>query len=212
MSVTPSPGSAIIPQEPSSTEEASLLIPPNPAVLAQQPRGSILLNRNDPTCVPPAVANASIKSSSGASSVLSNVKNAFLFGETSRPRQPAPPAALFNNRNRASSTSSNGSTASMGSYGGMAPQSNATRRRAPSPSVSFAPLPYVPNLERRRSITLGVAARSNLLKTQGGAAGGMATPTAPLTPGVSPRKDRMKGYLMMTDEEWEYYKKEKANE
>lgn len=100
----------------------------------------------------------------------------------------------------------------MGSYGGMAPQSNATRRRAPSPSVSFAPLPYVPNLERRRSITLGVAARSNLLKTQGGAAGGMATPTAPLTPGVSPRKDRMKGYLMMTDEEWEYYKKEKANE
>jgi hypothetical protein len=212
MSAQSSTGSASIPRETAPPDEASLLIPPNPAVLEQQPRGSILLNRNDPTCIPPAAANASIKSSSGASGMLSNVKNAFLFGETSRPRQPAPPAAIFNNRNRASSTSSNGSTASVGSYGGMAPNSATGRRRAPSPSpsVQFAPLPYVPNLERRRSITLGVAARSNLLKTQGGAAGGMGNVNIPSTPGVLPRKDGMKGYLMMTDEEWEYYKKEKA--
>lgn len=188
-------------------ESASRLIPPNPAILTQQPRGSILLNRNDATCVPPSTANASIKSSS---SVLSNVKNAFLFGESSRPRQPGPPAAVYNDRNRASSVSSTGSSASTGSFGGMAAQSQPGRRRAPSPSVSFAPLPYVPNLERRRSITLGVAARSNLLKTQGSAAGGMGNASAQPIPGAPSRRDGRKGYLMMTDEEWEYYKKEQA--
>lgn len=92
----------------------------------------------------------------------------------------------------------------------MAPQSQPGRRRAPSPSVSFAPLPYVPNLERRRSITLGVAARSNLLKTQGSAAGGMDNASAQPIPGAPSRRDGRKGYLMMTDEEWEYYKKEQA--
>lgn len=188
--------------------EGSLLIPPNPAILAQQPRGSILLNRNDPSCVTPSTANA-LKSAAGASSVLTNVKNAFLFGESSRPRQPGPPAAVFNNRNRASSASSNASTASSGSYSGMAPQSTPGRRRAPSPSVSFAPLPQVPNLERTRSITLGVAARSNMLKTQGSAAGRMGS-GASQNGAALPRKDGMRGYLMMTDEEWEYYKKEKA--
>lgn len=191
----------------SPAEPESRLIPPNPAILTQQPCGSILLNRNDATCVSPATANASVKSST---SVLSNVKSAFLFGEASRPRQPGPPAAVYNERNRASSVSSTGSAASTGSYGGMAPQSQPGRRRAPSPSVSFAPLPYVPNLERRRSITLGVAARSNLLKTQGSAAGGMDNASAQPIPGAPSRRDGRKGYLMMTDEEWEYYKKEQA--
>jgi hypothetical protein len=186
--------------------KGSLLIPPNPAILAQQPRGSILINRNDASCVTPSTAN-SLKSPAGASSVLTNVKNAFLFGETARPRQPGPPAAVFNNRNRASSASSTASTASSGSYSGMAPQSVPGRRRAPSPSVSFAPLPQVPNLERTRSITLGVAARSNMLKTQGNAAGKMGSQSG----AALPRKDGMRGYLMMTDEEWEYYKKEKAD-
>lgn len=205
-----SSSSPIPPPRGETGEPASLLIPPNPAVLTQQPRGSILLNRNDPTCVTPSAANASLKSSSSASSVLSNVKNAFLFGETARPRQPGPPAAVYNDRNRASSVSSTGSAASTGSYAGMAPQSQPGKRRAPSPSVSFAPLPYVPNLERRRSITLGVAARSNLLKTQGSAAGGMGNAGAQPIPGALPRKEGRKGYLMMTDEEWEYYKKEQA--
>ncbi|KAJ9102491.1 hypothetical protein QFC21_002891 [Naganishia friedmannii] len=189
--------------------EGSLLIPPNPAILAQQPRGSILINRNDASCVTPSTAN-SLKSPANASSVLSNVKNAFLFGETSRPRQPRPPAAVFNNRNRASSASSTASTASSGSYSGMAPQSIPGRRRAPSPSVSFAPLPQVPNLERTRSISLGVAARSNMLKTQGGAAGRMGSGSS-YNGAALPRKDGMRGYLMMTDEEWEYYKKEKTD-
>lgn len=209
MSLDPSATALAPPQDTVPSEETSRLVPPNPAILAQQPRGSILLNRNDSTCVSPSTANASVKSSS--SSVLSNVKNAFLFGETARPRQPAPPAAVYNDRNRASSVSSVGSTASSGSYAGMAPQSQPGRRRAPSPSVSFAPLPYVPNLERRRSITLGVAARSNLLKTQGSAAGGMGNASAQPIPGGQTRKDGRKGYLMMTDEEWEYYKKEKAS-
>jgi hypothetical protein len=56
-------------------------------------------------------------------------------------------------------------------------------------SVTFAPLPQVPpELKRRSSITLGVAARKNLLTSQGQA--------------------RKQGVVYMTDEDWEVYKKQ----
>ena len=56
-------------------------------------------------------------------------------------------------------------------------------------SVTFAPLPQVPpELKRRSSITLGVAARKNLLTSQGQA--------------------RKTGVVYMTDEDWELYKKQ----
>lgn len=55
------------------------------------------------------------------------------------------------------------------------------------------------DLNRRKSITLGVAARSNILKTQGSAAGGMG--------GASGRNQ---GFVLMNDEEWEKYKRDMA--
>jgi hypothetical protein len=57
--------------------------------------------------------------------------------------------------------------------------------------VHFAPLPEVPpELKRRSSITLGVAARKNLLSSQGGAAGVKT------------------GVVYMNDADWELYKKQ----
>lgn len=65
--------------------------------------------------------------------------------------------------------------------------------------MSFAPLPEMPtDLTRRKSITLGVAARSNILKTQGNAAGGMGGGA------------RNQGFVLMNDEEWERYKQDMA--
>lgn len=90
----------------------------------------------------------------------------------------------------ASITSSSSQSTSMASCS-YTPSSSA--------KVSFAPLPEVPpELKRRNSITLGVAARKNLLIGQG---------SAPVqrSPGVPNSNGVRKVY--MTDEEWEEYKK-----
>jgi len=75
---------------------------------------------------------------------------------------------------------------------------------AGSSKVSFAPLPFVPETKRRNSITLGVAARKDMLVQQG---------TAPRSQPGPPRSgDGIAGSggvrkVYMTDEEWEEYKK-----
>ncbi|EIW71528.1 hypothetical protein M231_07550 [Tremella mesenterica] len=68
-------------------------------------------------------------------------------------------------------------------------------RRSPSETgstgsrnkIKFAPLPQVPELKRRSSITLGVAARKNLLHDQ---------------------SQKKSGVVYMSDEDWERYKKD----
>lgn len=68
-----------------------------------------------------------------------------------------------------------------------------------SAKVSFAPLPIVPpELKRRNSITLGVAARANLLSQQGSA--------PPRVPGAGANRGNVIK-VSMTDEEWESYKR-----
>ncbi|WWC73674.1 uncharacterized protein I206_107646 [Kwoniella pini CBS 10737] len=62
-------------------------------------------------------------------------------------------------------------------------------RRLSTPKISFAPLPAIPNeLKRRNSISIGVASRKNLI---GGGGGGYQNVNR----------------LMMSDEDWENYKK-----
>lgn len=66
--------------------------------------------------------------------------------------------------NRQSSPEPSSSTSSSHGYGSTEAESIAAR--AASGSVSFAPLPVIPpELKRRSSITLGVAARKNLLSS-----------------------------------------------
>ena len=64
--------------------------------------------------------------------------------------------------------------------------------------VSFAPLPQVPpEMKRRNSITLGVAARKQLLSGPNGGGGG--TPRSAGNGGTE---------LYMSEEDWELYKKQ----
>jgi hypothetical protein len=176
-----------------STSPISLLSPPNPAMSLEQPQGSILINRNDPTCINPK-QQAALNSASKSNRVASAIKQSFALKDVAGgTRQAAPPAAVYNGRGRTASVSSSASTSSsVSSQNHGMKRSNSVRH----PSVSFAPLPAAPTLERRRSIALGVAARSNMLKTQGGAAGKMGGSGVP--------GGRV---LMMNDEEWEEYKK-----
>jgi hypothetical protein len=192
-----------------STSPLSLLSPPNPALQPQQPPGSILINRNDPSCLPPDQLANVLANSSNVSRVTSAIKQSFSIKDTvasGNSRQPGPPAAVFNRRNRASSMAS---TVSSTSSAGSSSQSGGLHRSSSvrSPNVSFAPLPHVPELERRSSITLGVAARSNLLKTQGASAG-PRTAGGPIRSGQPDRQKKGGSQvLMMTDEEWEEYKR-----
>lgn len=112
-----------------------------------------------------------------------------------------------------------------GSGSGSAPQRDASPRpssssdhsqsetesiatRASTQSVSFAPLPVIPpELKRRSSITLGVAARKHLLSspddeiyaTPGGGGGGGRKPAGQTPGGVQK--------VYMNDADWEEYKR-----
>lgn len=179
-----------------TSSQDSLLFPPNPSLSPTQPTGSILLNRNDPSCVKSPKQNAQSK----LAGVGKAIKSSFSIKDVPETRQATPPASTYNNRNRSISLSSTTSSTSSRHVYDARPglrRSNSSR----SPSVTFAPLPEVPmDLTRRRSITLGVAARSSLLKTQGGAAGRM---------GGQPGGGKS-NVLMMNDEQWEQYKQDVA--
>ena len=207
----------------STTHPSSLLDPPNPSLQPVQPPGSILLNRNDPSCLPPSQLAAlgilngnnsnSNSSSSGSggnrSRVASAIKSSFSIKDvpSGNVRMPGPPASTFNRRSRGNSIGAGPSTSVSGSLH----RSGSTSSSSRSPLVQFAPLPHVPELERRRSITLGVAARSAMLKTQGSPAanaGGGGGPGGITGGQRGTGGGRGKGQvLMMTDQEWEEYKK-----
>lgn len=182
--------------ETSPATTPSLLQPPNPSFSPVQPAGSILLNRNDSTCLT-AEQLADILTTSVGSKVASAIKQSFSVSNAApAPRQPGPPASTFNNRARRGSmesTASSSLTSSIGSSSGALGSGLGRAKSMRSPSVSFAPLPHVPAIERRRSISLGYAARSQLLKTQG---------NGPRTSGGGSSKR-----LVMTDEEWDEYKR-----
>ena len=204
---------------PTSSTYTSLLSPPNPALELTQPPGSILINRNDPSCLPPDQLAAQLNPGQGGRGrgVASAIKSSFSINNSpggsgsGGMRRPGPPAAVFNRRARANSVAasspSSASSSNAGSSGSNLHRSGSGR----SPLVSFAPLPPVPDLERRRSITLGIAARSNLLKTQGGARSGAGSGGGGASGGGSGGAGRKRGggsqVLMMTDEEWEEYKR-----
>jgi hypothetical protein len=205
----------------SSSTYTSLLSPPNPALELTQPPGSILINRNDPSCLPPDQLAAQLNPGTGGRGrgVASAIKSSFSInnapgggsGSGGGTRRPGPPAAVFNRRARASSVTAASSSPSASTSGSTSGSNLYRSGSGRSPLVSFAPLPPVPDLERRRSITLGIAARSNLLKTQGGArsgAGAGGAGAAGAGGGAGGRK-RTGGsqVLMMTDEEWEEYKR-----
>lgn len=159
---------------------SSLLNPPNPSLSSEQPSQSILLNC--PARVGPETETQTPSSPSTATSTssLTTPSTSDGFPDTS---SPSPQGV----RPRSISRSTVGST-STGTPG--------------STKVSFAPLPVVPPLKRRSTITLGVAARKNLLTGQG---------TAPLSPnGLGPRPSNSSGTktVYMTDEDWEAYKKQ----
>lgn len=196
----------------------SLLDPPNPSLQQIQPPGSILLNRNDPSCLPAsqlaALVNDAGSGGAGRSRVASAIKSSFSIKDvpSGNIRMPGPPASTFNRRSRGnsvgagagagpSSSVASSSTSTSGSSSGLHRSSSNSLR---SPSVSFAPLPHVPELERRRSITLGVAARSAMLKTQGSPASNAGARAGGGAGGGGKGKGQV---LMMTDEEWEEYKK-----
>lgn len=93
--------------------------------------------------------------------------------------------------------------------GGGVPRFNTAPRSGRSPcAVTFAPLPDVPDLGlgRRRSITLGVAARSDMLRTQGAPRANM-NGNPGVVGGVSPssRSGGSGQVVMMTDAEWAEY-------
>ena len=206
---------ALNPETSSPNSYTSLLSPPNPALELTQPPGSILINRNDPSCLPPDQLAAQLNPSSGSGGrgrgVASAIKSSFSINNApggsgaGGMRRPGPPAAVFNRRARASSVTASSPSSSSAS-GANLHRSGSGR----SPLVSFAPLPPVPDLERRRSITLGVAARSNLLKTQGGARSGAGGSSGAAGAGAGAGGRKRTGgsqVLMMTDEEWEEYKR-----
>ena len=204
---------------PTSSTYTSLLSPPNPALELTQPPGSILINRNDPSCLPPDQLAAQLNPGQGGRGrgVASAIKSSFSINNSpggsgsGGMRRPGPPAAVFNRRARANSVAasspSSAASSSTGSSGSNLHRSGSGR----SPLVSFAPLPPVPDLERRRSITLGIAARSNLLKTQGGARSGAGSGAGGASGGAAGGAGSKRGggsqVLMMTDEEWEEYKR-----
>lgn len=164
--------------------------------------------------------------------MLSSVKSAFSWtdaaGQPMRGRQQGPPASAFNGRLRAGSmtaaaAAANGSDASAASgrppgMPGLARSQSATASRGVggggqyglpgrSPSaVTFAPLPDIPDLGlgRRRSITLGVAARSDMLRTQGAPRANM-NGNPGVVGGVSPGAGGAGSVVMMTDAEWAEY-------
>ncbi len=170
----------------SAASPQSLLYPPNPSLSPTQPPGSILLNRNE---VPRLATPPGGEKGLSASKALQSIRSSFSWKEDSGPR---PPAALINTRARHSSISSTSSASIQSSDPGSP--------KPTSPQIRFAPLPTPPNLQRTRSITLGVAARSSLLRTQGSAAQGMGMG------GPAPGGSRSGGgKIQMTDAEWAEY-------
>jgi hypothetical protein len=98
-----------------------------------------------------------------------------------------------------STSNSNVSSSPHGSTFSLASTSYGGTNGSSSTKVSFAPLPVVPpELKRRNSITLGVAARKNLLTQQGSA--------PPRAPGAGQNSGGVRK-VYMTDAEWEAYKK-----
>jgi hypothetical protein len=165
----------------------SLLFPPNPSLSPTQPPGSILLNRSEAPIIPPDDKS----SSGGGANVLSTIRSSFCWKED--PARGRPPAAALNaNRARHASVSSVVSSTSGTS------SSEQDFPSTKSPCIRFAPLPTT-GLQRTTSITLGVAARSNLLRTQGSPAQNMK--------GRSEGGPGGREKVMMTDAEWEEYKR-----
>nr|XP_018260285.1 uncharacterized protein I303_07203 [Kwoniella dejecticola CBS 10117]OBR82443.1 hypothetical protein I303_07203 [Kwoniella dejecticola CBS 10117] len=164
----------------SSVESSqSLLIPPNPSFSPTKPSASILLN--------------------GTGRPATTVK----LPSPPRTTTPLPETSAFTSFPLSSSSSiATGSSSSLASTSPLARSTssphpaNLSTRRASTPKISFAPLPTIPNeLKRRNSISIGVASRKHLIGGGGGStAGGAGGP-------------RNVNKIMLTDEDWENYKR-----
>ena len=139
--------------------------------------------------------------------------HSILLNSSDRPesqRQPSPHRTL--------STAS--SSTSGQSQGYAHSEAEAVAARAASGSVSFAPLPVIPpELKRRSSITLGVAARKNLLSSPEdaiypdprGPGGGASAGVGAGPGGAGGRGGKGNGgvkAVYMNDQDWEEYKRQ----
>lgn len=132
-----------------------------------------------------------------------------LNGSTSSGSKPIPPrepehiedsSSVFGTSYASNASASISDAASIASGPSSASGSASTK-------VSFAPLPTVPaEMKRRNSITLGVAARKNMLVQQGTAP--RAAPNARPPGAGATRGSGNVRQVYMTDEEWEAYKKQ----
>ncbi|WVW86906.1 hypothetical protein I302_108961 [Kwoniella bestiolae CBS 10118] len=110
--------------------------------------------------------------------------------EPPRTTTPLPQTSAFTSYPLSPSSSSTSSPPLSRSTSSPHPSSAALNsRRLSTPKISFAPLPTIPNeLKRRNSISIGVASRKHLLGGSGSGGQGV-------------------NRVMMSDEDWENYKK-----
>ncbi|WWC92822.1 uncharacterized protein L201_007781 [Kwoniella dendrophila CBS 6074] len=113
-----------------------------------------------------------------------------------RTTTPLPQTSSFTSFPLGASSSSSSSALSRATSSPNPSSVSLTSRRSSTTKISFAPLPTIPNeLKRRNSISIGVASRKHLISGGGGGGeGGNA-------------RGRSVNKLMMSDAEWEDYKK-----
>lgn len=133
-------------------------------------------------------------------------------------RAPSPHRSISTTSSHASNTNSSQSHG----YGYAHSEADFTGSKASSGSVSFAPLPVIPpELKRRSSITLGVAARKNLLSSpedeiypdprRAGAGAGAGSGSGAGAAGGAGGKSKGNGAVKavyMNDQDWEEYKRQ----
>ncbi|KAK1923654.1 hypothetical protein DB88DRAFT_491978 [Papiliotrema laurentii] len=134
--------------------------------------------------------------------------HSILLNGPRKPTSPLPQPQHIENLSVPSQGDRRGSVSSVSSYTSTPASHAGSTQSSTTPSsakVSFAPLPEVPpELKRRNSITLGVAARKNLLIQQGTAPG---RPPGAGPPHVHGNNGGIRK-VYMTDDEWEAYKKQ----
>lgn len=132
-------------------------------------------------------------------------------------RAPSPHRSFSTTSSHASNSSHGYGTGTGTGYAHSETDSVATKATSGSASVSFAPLPVIPpELKRRSSITLGVAARKNLLSSpedeiypdprRAGAGAGTGAGAG----GAGRGKGNGSGVkaVYMNDQDWEEYKRQ----
>ncbi|WVO17225.1 hypothetical protein L204_104917 [Cryptococcus depauperatus] len=180
----------------------SLLVPSNPSLSPHTPSASILLNGyNRPTTQlidskPPSISNSSLVSTSSFLDTNATTKDnasptsSLTSISTNESFSSWPIQAHVPSLSPTAIHSGSPQHMSVNYPSPPSPVSPQSSHRKSSPKIRFAPLPVVhPEFRRRNSITLGVAARKNLISQA-----------------HNPQNNVQK--LYMTDEDWDNYKKQ----